>query len=136
MEERGPSKLPDTSPAPTQPVGPDAQPPTARVLRRAAPPAARMSKAQATSLAQSVKDWTLVASLTSFVVFGGLVISHNGGTAGQTGGGGDTQQINPFGQPGDSSSNQSGGGYFNQPGGFGLGRGGTQQAPVSGSHTS
>src|SRR5262249_6781432 len=60
--------------------------------------------------AGSLADW--------LVVFGGLVISHNVAGGAQTNGADDTQQSNPFGQPGDDSSSQPGGGYFNQRGGL------------------
>ena len=136
MDERRPHKQHDT-PSPPAQVARTQQPKPAPPAdpRHAPAPVARLSRPQAADLAQSVKDWTLVASLTGFVVFGGLVLSHTV-VSGQTSGDSNTQQSSPLGQPGGGSSNPSGDGYFNQQGGFGFGSGGSNQAPVSGTHSS
>src|SRR5262245_6858638 len=64
IDECGLGKPPDTPHGPAQPGQLSPHPAAPPSPPRAASPAVRMSRAQADSLVQSVKDWTLVASLT------------------------------------------------------------------------
>ena len=143
---------PESYQRPVQATPPGQQMP--RTPRPSTP--ARMSKAQAKSMASSIKKGVVVASLVSFGTLSGLVATHLQAAASTQ-----TQQSTPATNnqntsPGSSSSSStnsnpndnsgsnqnstgsSSGGFFNQQGGggYGFGNGGSSQSPSTGSSVS
>ena len=100
-----------------------------------------MPKARALALASTFKKWLIAVSLVGFVLFSGLVASHQiGTTTSQTSSGSSqaTPTTSSYSQatPTTTSSSQNNNSFLNQQGGNNFGTSNSSQAPVTGSHTS
>ena len=113
----------------------------------------RMPKAQAVSMARTLKRSIVVASIAVFGVLSGLVATHlqttatsqststsaSQNTSSSSNSSSTSSSTNSSSNAGSdqNSSNANSGSFFNQQGGgYGFGNGDTSQAPVSNSHVS
>lgn len=98
--------------------------------RQTLPSEKRMPKAEALSLAQKLKRWTVVASVVTFGVIGALAVGHVTGATPQSPSSATQQQSTP------ASPSQNGSFFQQQQGGSQFGSSSSSQAPVTTSRTS
>lgn len=128
-QARAGDALINSSDAPQYPYYPR-NPLPPRAQQQTPTPPQRMPKDQALMLLLRLKRWSVAVSLAGFATLAGLAASHAVGVT-------NTTSASPAQATPSQQNNDDGGNFFQQqPGGFGIGSGGSGQSPVSGSSSS